>query len=381
MLSERYFPSIGGGEYHIRYLVKELVKLGVRVELVCRSFPMPDGSTPPDKETLLEGKFIVHRVGRPAQFQVLRGRAMYTPLALRKVSKLKFDLVHGQSFQAAIPTYKVGKDSGKPSVQTIHGIYQDQWINITGNPAKARINAFIERKVYFRGFDSIISVDREFQAQAKAHGFEPLDLEYIPNGVDLSRFDGKERNTPVEGFQFLAVGRLVEQKGLEYLLKAASILAKQKSKFTIKIVGGGHQENYLKALVGDLEISEYVDFLGRVSDEELDRLYLDSSAYVLPSTWEGLPLTLLDAWGSGLPVVTTDVGGIMEVAKHDENAIVVSAKDPKTLAEAMDRVMDDSKLADTIAKAGNDLVRAEYSWATIAKRTLAVYERVLAGRE
>jgi glycosyltransferase involved in cell wall biosynthesis len=204
----------------------------------------------------------------------------------------------------------------------------------------------------------------------------PTDkITYIPNGVELERFSpGVNRGMSAN---FLFVGRLVAQKGLEYLVRASALLKKKGLEFSVDIVGDGPLNEDTRKLVHELGVEDRVRFLGYVSDDALPRIYSEADIFVLPSVWEGLPLTLLEAWASELPVIATNVGGIGDVCVNTENALVVPSGDVEAFAEAMERLISDISLRKKLGKNGRELVESGYTWKRVAERTMEVYEQLL----
>ncbi|MFQ6061285.1 MAG: glycosyltransferase family 4 protein [Thermoplasmata archaeon] len=375
MLSERWFPSIGGGEYHIRSLSAELVKLGCSVTLISRSLQSVSCQSPPKEESHYDGLFRVYRVGPTSHFTNLLGRAMYIPLStLRALRVDTVDILHAQSFSAGLSVLALRGFMGKPGVLTVHGTYLGQWHSLVSG-GKARIYERIERAVLFREYDRIITVDKHFLNLAQELGYPTGRIVYIPNGVDLERFAHSSK--PGDLTRFLFVGRIVRQKGLENLVRASSLLKTKGLNFSVSIVGVGPLEDEIRILAHDLGVEDHISFFGHVSDEDLVRMYSESDAFVLPSVWEGLPLTLLEAWAAGLPVIATDVGGIRDLCRDGENALVVPSRNDEALAEAMQKLIEDRNLQRKLGANGRNLVASGYTWSQVAKRTMEVYEELL----
>ena len=374
MLSERWFPMVGGGEYHIQNLARELIDLGCEITLIARSLRGKEGVTKPFYE-MQGGKFKVYRLPPTTSFTNPIGRISYTPMAVLKALSLKdeFDVIHSQSFAAGIPALLLKHMLKIPVVHTVHGIYQAQWSDLISSKSKAALFKKIERFILFRDYDATITVDKYFISVAKKLGYFKRNIIYIPNGVDCERFESAKKKN--EKYTFLFLGRLVEQKGLKYLIRAAKILKEEN--FQILLAGTGPQEKMLKELTAQSGLKERIKFLGYIHEEELTRLYLRSDAFVLPSIWEGLPLTLLEAWAARLPVIATNVGGIGDVCINEENALVIPSKNPQKLAEAMKLLIDNEPLEKKLAVNGRRLVEKEYSWKIIAKRTLDVYKNLV----
>jgi glycosyltransferase involved in cell wall biosynthesis len=128
ILSERWFPSMGGGENHIRNLSRELVKLGCSVTLISRSLQTDDCPYPPREELHHDGLFRVHRLGPDSPFRNLLGRGTYIPLSILKALRIDdVDIMHAQSFTAGVPVLALRRLTGKPAVITVHGTYLGMW--------------------------------------------------------------------------------------------------------------------------------------------------------------------------------------------------------------------------------------------------------------
>ena len=126
---------------------------------------------------------------------------------------------------------------------------------------------------------------------------------------------GVERDIP-----FVSVGRLDEQKGYTYLLEAAAVLMKREPDFRLSIVGDGPLRQSLEQQAASLGLNDTVRFEGQSA--EVSRYLHRAHVFVLSSLWEGLPYTIIEAMASGLPVVTTDVGGCRELVIDGETGLV-----------------------------------------------------------
>jgi len=226
-------------------------------------------------------------------------------------------------------------------------------------------------------FERIITVDKRSIKFFKKEGIK--NVIYIPNGVDVERFNRKTIKGDGKKINFLFVGRLEEQKGIKYLFEACSILKETNEDFKILIVGDGSQKKYLEALSKKLNLTDRIVFLGKMEGKNLVRIYHESNAFVLPSLWEGLPLTLLEAWASGLPPIVTSVGGILDVCVDKENALIIPPRDPKSLANAMLTLIKNKKLREKLGKNGKEIVKKKYSWRKISEKIEEIYKLSIRG--
>jgi len=376
MVSERWFPTVGGGEYHIDSLTRELAGMGVECVILTRDLVANGRKGKNRHEIFHHGKVEVVRLPFQGKFENPALRLTYPPLCTALGMKLAgdCDVIHGQSILAGLPVRWLSFLSKRPSVYTVHGFWHGRWNELVDSPEMARLYQDMERLITFQKFNRTITVDMQMKRTAGSLGEDATRTEYIPNGVDLDKFAGGKN---VEPGSLLFVGRLVNQKGLIYLLKALSVARRMGVEPTLDIVGEGPLERKLKEASRTLNLEGQVRFLKKVDDKTLVNLYKTRHIFVLPSLWEGLPLTLLEAWSASMPVITTAVGGIPDVATNEADSLIVASKDHVGLAKAIVRLVKEPSLADELGIRGRELVSREYTWEKCARRTLDVYRSVI----
>jgi glycosyltransferase involved in cell wall biosynthesis len=200
-------------------------------------------------------------------------------------------------------------------------------------------------------------------AALEEHGVTPAAT--VPNAVGPAPPPGGRL---AEGRLVIAVGRLVDQKNHALAIRAIT----QVPDATLAIVGDGPLRPQLEQLAG--ELGAPVIFTGVRKDARA--LMGAADVVVMPSRWEGLPLTALEALASGTPLVATSVRGLRELVTDGENALLVP-EDPDALAAALRRVLDDPELAARLAEAGRRVEGAGSDEALVAG-FLALYERLAA---
>lgn len=184
-------------------------------------------------------------------------------------------------------------------------------------------------------------VDRYIQVKA----VPKEKILYIPNTVDTNRFQqnyglrNKLRTSLNLGdrFTWLAIGRFEQQKDYSTMLSAFSVILKRHPHALLLICGTGSLEDEIKNLIISLNIKDNIRMLGIRKD--IPQLMNAADAYVMSSAWEGMPIVLLEACATGLPIIATDVGGNSEVVIHGQNGFLSPAKDASALAAYMDRLM------------------------------------------
>lgn len=170
----------------------------------------------------------------------------------------------------------------------------------------------------------------------------------------------------------LYAGTVNERKGYADMIRAFAKIAARFPDWRIVFAGNGEVEQG-KALARELGIESQTEFLGWVSGDDKDRAFRSATVFCLPSYAEGFPMAVLDAWAYGLPVITTPVGGIPDVAKDGENMLLFEPGEVGRLAEQMERMITDSTLREMIARASVDFARKEFNIQTINREIGEMY--------
>lgn len=175
--------------------------------------------------------------------------------------------------------------------------------------------------------------------------------------------------------QILFSGTLYAGKGYQDLIRAFATIAPQYPDWKVVFAGNGEVEKG-KAISKELGIANQLEFLGWVSGEQKDKAFRESMIFCLPSYAEGFPMAVLDAWAYGLPVITTPVGGIPDVAKDGENMLLFNPGDIDTLAKQMKKMIVDEKLRESIAEESTLLAHTTFNVKTINKQLGDIYEEL-----
>lgn len=214
---------------------------------------------------------------------------------------------------------------------------------------------------------------------------KPVDIVPFGAGLPESSLVVTQQPPSQNDYNILFVGRLVERKGVNYLIEAAAIL-KQKLPVKVHIVGSGPEMNRLKQLTSQLKVDDTVLFHGQVSALDLQQHYQACSVFVLPAVidskgdTEGLGVVLIEALTYQKPVVASAVGGITDIIINEKTGITVPPADSTKLAVAIERLLTDRELAARLAAAGYHHIQENYSWTTIIQRLSAIYQKLLAER-
>ena len=171
----------------------------------------------------------------------------------------------------------------------------------------------------------------------------------------------------------LFTGRLTENKGVKYLVKAAKSI-----KGTVLIVGGGGEKENLEQLIKSEGIKNVI-MVGYINPEKANifhEFYERADVYVSPSVWEEpLGLTILEAMAAGTPVVATKKGGIVSVIKEGENGFFVRARNSRQIAETVNMLLDDDELRARVSQNASRTISEKFTWEKIASQFEEIYAK------
>jgi glycosyltransferase involved in cell wall biosynthesis len=200
-----------------------------------------------------------------------------------------------------------------------------------------------------------------------AGGLTPVVLAY--HGVDVSRIP--DPLAPRQEPRILSVGRLVEKKGHDTLIRAAALLRDRGVPFTLRIAGDGIEWPRLQRLIHALALGDRVTFLGPLTPAEVRAEYASASVFALACRTlangdrDGLPNVVLEAMSHGLPVVSTRQSGIAEAVEHGSTGLVAEPEDPGSLADALELVLTGDGLSERLGAAARVSVRARFDRARL----------------
>lgn len=203
----------------------------------------------------------------------------------------------------------------------------------------------------------------------------------FPMPVDTKKFYPLEVKQPRQG-KILSIGRLIQRKGHDYLLKACSQLKENGIRFKLTIIGSGPEKDNLMELAKSLGLEEYLTIIDNLPQSELNFYYNSNDFLVLASIvdWkkeeEGLGLVFLEAMACKLPVIGTETGGIVDVVIHEKTGLLVPQKNVSALASAMKRYLLDEELKTRIAEEGYRFVLSNFTPQATAQKLAVIYDKL-----
>ena len=370
MIIGLFYPFIGGAEKECQKLSKRLIGKGFLVTILTQH---RDGL--PEYEEI-DGIPVYRKIKGWHLFELTYMLSVfYFLLKHRK----RIDIIQCFGLYLFIPPALLMKYLFSKKVVSrleCSGHFGDFW-RITQLKWKKLIMASSRR------LDKIIFISSDIRMELIENQYPLERLVCIANSVDAERFKPPEKHENRDSINILFVGRLDEQKGLDYLIKAMVIIKSKESNVRLFIVGDGQLRAHLEELCRKLELDDHIVFVGFADD--VLRYYQAAHIFVLPSLSEGMPLSLLEAMSCGLPVVATLVGGNAEVLDSHggkaivshchigENGILVNPRDVEGLAEALLKLSKDEDLSRQLGKRARKLVEEKFSQEKIVNEYMDLY--------
>lgn len=201
----------------------------------------------------------------------------------------------------------------------------------------------------------------------------------VPNIIDLSRFSFLQ-NKSSEVQQ--AYPRLLVARNLEALydnataIRAFHIIRREYSEAQLTIVGDGPERDSLKKLVSELKLGGAVKFTGKLDNAALPALYQTADISLNPSLIDNMPISVLESLASGVPVVSTDVGGVPYLLENGCTGLLVPPQNPDAMAKAILKLLHDESFADSLRKNGTLYVQ-KFKWKNVMPILFSVYQQAL----
>ena len=369
--------EMGGVEEHVRQLGTGLVERHTLVTAIVPEYPVID---PLARAAEAVGVAVERLTLGYDMFSLAGMRRLARMVSLLRTLEPDILHLHLVGFNGGRWVLLAARLAGVPDVVcTIHVA--------PGERQSWRVR--LDRSMQSRIVSGYIAVSRASRERLIRNlGLSPRKVVAIPNAVELRRFRepagparqairaecGIPADAPVIG----VLARLSEQKGLRYLISAAPAILADHPETHVVLVGDGPLREDLVAQARSLGVEQRIHFVGyRANTVDYLRAM---DLFVLPSLYEGMPLSILEAMGAALPVVATAVDGTPEAVVDGETGYLVPPADPESLALAINRLLGDRALASAMGRNGRARAEAEYSETAIIDRLGKVYRAVLGRR-
>lgn len=195
-----------------------------------------------------------------------------------------------------------------------------------------------------------------------------VEATVIYNTIEMPPLRKRERERKI-----LYAGYLTPNKGYDIVLEAFAKVARSHPEWTLLVVGTGELAK-ARALADELGVSGQTDFYGWATAEQMRAKYESCAIYCLASYKEGFPMSALEAWKYGIPMITTPVGGLVDVAKDGENVMLFGFGDASGLAVRLERMMGDRTLRERIARKAYEMAKAHFSLEEVERSLRRLYD-------
>jgi len=246
----------------------------------------------------------------------------------------------------------------------------------------------VYRKI-FDATDLLMPISNHWKMKLIKMGANPEKILVHRMGVGLQQFEFKVRSRQKnETVKLLTVARLVEKKGIEYGIQAISAVCQRHPEWLIQydIVGEGPLRTDLEFLISQLKIQEKVKLWGAKTHENVQSLMMQAHIFLLPSVTarngdqEGIPVSLMEALASGMPVLSTLHSGIPELVQDGQSGFLVPERDVDALAERLEYFIEHPEIWPEMGKAGWKFVEEHYDINKLNNRLVEIYQKLLDGK-
>lgn len=222
----------------------------------------------------------------------------------------------------------------KKCVHTVHSVAYKE--------AEGRLQKIINKTYFKLGWSVPVALSAEVQQTiADFYGLDKQKIPMIYNGIDLSKCIPKEDYRVGKTITFLHVGRFDVPKNHAGLLKAFQKLHEKHPQCRLRLVGDGDLRPDMEKLAQELGITPWVEFCGMQAN--VHPYLQNADIFILPSIYEGNPMTIIEAMGTGLPIIATMVGGIPDMLQNQETALLVPCEED-AICEACEKMLGDEVL-------------------------------------
>jgi glycosyltransferase involved in cell wall biosynthesis len=198
-----------------------------------------------------------------------------------------------------------------------------------------------------------------------------FNVKIIPNVANVEKFPFKERRS--FGPQFVISRHLEPLYNVGCAIRSFALVHKKYPGATLRVAGGGSEEGRLKNLTQELGLNGSVEFFGEVKNHDIIQLYDESDIFLNSSNEDNMPISILEAFANGLPVVSTAAGGIPHIVKDGHNGFLVGLNDHKAMAEKIEQLLENPTVASNLTKEARKSI-GSYQWNNVKEQWLSEYQ-------
>ncbi len=293
---------------------------------------------------------------------------------IKIIKQRKPDIIHLNSSKISILGSMAAFITGTKSIYTVHG-----WVFNEPMPGWKKSFYKFAEKFTAKFKRKIICVSEYDRQTALKHKIAPAEkLTVIHNGIAPADFHSKEKARQILNLRnsdllIGSIGNLYKTKGFEYLVRAADILV-NKNKIPAKflIIGQGDEKEKIKNLIAEYNLENNFILAGQI--DQAAKLLKAFDIYACSSVKEGLPYSILEAMSAGLPIVSTDVGGIPEMIKHEKTGLLAKPADAENLAEKIKFLINNKSLQAELGENAKQNAGQNFGLKKMIEETKKIYQ-------
>lgn len=387
MVSEHASPlaalggvDAGGQNVHVAELSAALSRRGHEVAVFTRR----DDPDLPERIDTPHGYRVHHVPAGPAEpipkDELLQYMGEFARYLDRTWARDRPDVVHAHFWMSGVATQLAARHLNLPAVQTFHALgvvkRRHQGARDTSPPDRLKLEAMVARCATWV---AATCTDEVFELMRLGRSRSQTSV--VPCGVDVNLFRPDGPKAARSGLhRIVSVGRFVPRKGFDIVIRALPTIPDTE----LVIVGGPDPAGLdsdpeacrLRELARRLGVEHRVKLYGAVARSDMPALLRSADVVACTPWYEPFGIVPLEAMACGVPVVASAVGGMLDTVVHDVTGRLVTPKRPDRVAEAVNDLLRDEFLRQSLGAAGRDRARSRYTWDRIAADTLRVYDRV-----
>lgn len=388
MVSEHASPlaalggvDAGGQNVHVAELSAALARRGHEVTVYTRR----DDPALPERVRTPQGYTVVHVPAGPARHlpkdELLAHMGPFAQYLDQHWSAERPDVAHAHFWMSGLATQLAARHLNLPAVQTFHALgvvkRRHQGAQDTSPGDRLKLEAMVARTATWV---AATCTDEVFELMRLGRARNRISV--VPCGVDLDLFtpDGPRAERGAR-HRVVSVGRFVARKGFDVVVRALPAIPDAE----LVLVGGPDRAEVaadpearrLRELAERLGVGDRLVFQGAVARADMPALLRSADVVACTPWYEPFGIVPLEAMACGVPVVAAAVGGMLDTVVHDVTGRLVTPKRPTEVADAVNTLLHDAFLRQSLGAAGRDRARARYSWDRIAADTLRIYDRLV----
>ncbi|MGV0642840.1 glycosyltransferase [Mycolicibacterium sp. XJ879] len=388
MVSEHASPlaalggaDAGGQNVHVAELSAALARRGHQVTVYTRR----DDPGLPERVHTAQGYTVVHvPAGPPEQLpkdELLVHMGPFARFLDAEWAADRPDIAHAHFWMSGIATQLAARHLNLPAVQTFHALgvvkRRYQGAQDTSPTDRLRLEATVARTATWV---AATCTDEVFELMRLGRSRSRISV--VPCGVNLDMFSPEGPTAPRSSHRrIVSVGRFVPRKGFDVVVRALPYIRDTE----LVLVGGPDLARLgsdpevcrLRALAEELGVADRVRFYGSVAREDMPAILRSADVVACTPWYEPFGIVPLEAMACGVPVIASAVGGMLDTVVHDVTGRLVRPRRPDKVAEAVNHLLRDDFMRQSLGAAGRDRAQARYSWDRIAADTQRIYDRLV----